>query len=76
MYFSLTDYRTKDWLTIKNLLEETNVFDNINSDKKELRWLKLACSLIAMDIYKPNVIRKAFNEENPHKRITNAIYFS
>lgn len=69
-YFASTDYRTKDFDTLKKLLENTTVFDDC-TNKRDIMWLKLSCALIKLDIYKPDIIRRAFEEAiNSNRKCT------
>lgn len=76
LYIASSDYRPKHWNNLKKHLEETEIFEK--RGKKELLWLKAACSLIALDIYKPDILKKALNTElSPkHFRRSNVNLFS
>lgn len=71
-YFAATDYRPKNWNTVKNLLENTTIFDNCRN-KKDIIWLKLSCALITLDIYKENTIRRGFEDIATSTRKSNLI---
>lgn len=56
---ALMDRLPEDWDALKNDLIEATCLNS----KKNTVWIKLAANLAHLDIYRPDCLRKAFNQD-------------
>lgn len=69
LHLATTDYKPKEWNVLKSLLESTTLLTS--SIKPNFLLLKLATSLMALDIYKPEVLRATLDEKFLSKILKN-----